>query len=312
MIRRIAAWTVIVLAVATQEAEASTTTAFAANDPGVRATAMGGAYTAVGGDPMALYWNPATLFFQTHKSLEASYSDLYGLGLAKRTFLAFGGKRVLEEVHYEGDQVVIRQNRTSGIAYGLGLESLFLDLDENGYSELSLGGGVSWGYGDRFALGLALRGLFASSDLEDISGTGYNLGLGVAWKYSSRERLAVAVPHLFSRMFWKFESTERLPVDASLGWMRRFGNNLTVSVDLEVREGTSGLYRAAAGGEWWIFPDRLAVRGGFRHVSGGVEDIDQPTFGAAVRWSRLRFDYGYRFEPEVLGDTHRLGLLVDF
>ena len=45
-------------------AEASTTTAFASNDPGVRATAMGGAYTGLGGDPMALYWNPATLFLR--------------------------------------------------------------------------------------------------------------------------------------------------------------------------------------------------------------------------------------------------------
>jgi hypothetical protein len=28
--------------------------------------------------------------------------------------------------------------------------------------------------------------------------------------------------------------------------------------------------------------------------------------------SRLRFDYAYRFEPDALGDTHRLGLAVDF
>ena len=88
--------------------------------------------------------------------------------------------------------------------------------------------------------------------------------------------------------------------------------NVTVSADVEIREGTSGLYRAAAGGEWWVFPDRLAVRGGFRHITGGVENIDQPTFGAAMRLSRLRFDYAYRFEPEALGDTHRLGLMVDF
>ncbi|HET9234294.1 MAG TPA: hypothetical protein VFP10_09165, partial [Candidatus Eisenbacteria bacterium] len=79
MMRRIAAWAVMVLAVLTSKADASTATAFASNDPGVRPTAMGGAYTALGGEPMALYWNPATLFFQTHKSLEASYSDLYGL-----------------------------------------------------------------------------------------------------------------------------------------------------------------------------------------------------------------------------------------
>jgi len=295
-----------------ERATANTTTAFASNDPGVRATAMGGAYTGLGGDPGALYWNPATLFFQTHRSIEASYSDLYGLGLAKRTFFTYGNKHVIDEVHYEGDQVVVRQNRTSGMAYALGLESLFLDVDQNGYSELSLGGGMAWGYGDRFAIGLALRGLFASSDIEDVSGTGYNFGLGVAWKASSRDRIGFDVPHLFSRVFWKFDSTERLPIDASLGWSRRMFKNVTLSTDLEVREGSSGLYRAAVGAEWWVFPDRLAVRGGFRHVTGGVEDIDKPTFGAGMRLSRLRFDYAYRFEPDALGDTHRLGLTVDF
>jgi hypothetical protein len=304
--------TLLLLALLSSRAGANTSTAFASNDPGVRATAMGGAYTGLGGDPGALYWNPATLFFQTHRSIEASYSDLYGLGLAKRTFFTYGSKHVIDEVHYEGDQVVVRQNRTSGIAYALGLESLFLDVDDNGYSELSLGGGVAWGYGDRFAVGLALRGLFASSDIEDVSGSGYNLGLGVAWKASSRDRIGLDVPHLFSRVFWKFDSTERLPIDASLGWSRRMFRNVTVSADLELREGTSGLYRAAAGAEWWVFPDRLAIRGGFRHVTGGLEDIDQPTFGAAMRLSRLRFDYAYRFEPDALGDTHRLGLAVDF
>lgn len=299
------------LSLAAGRARAGTTTAFTSNDPGVRATAMGGAYTGLGGDPMALFWNPATLFFQTHRSIEASYSDLYSLGLAKRTFFTFGGKRVIDEVHYDGDQVVVRQNRESGMGYSLGLESLFLDVGDNGYSEVSLGGGMAWGYGP-FAVGLALRGLFVSSDIQDVGGLGYNLGLGVAWKYSSRERIGIGVPHLFSRLHWDFESTERLPLDATLGWSRRFGQNITTAVDLEVREGESGLYRAAAGAEWWIFPDRLALRGGFRHVTGGVEDIDKPTFGAAIRWSHLRFDYAYRFEPDALGDTHRLGLVVDF
>ena len=101
----------LLVGLAAGRAEAGTTTAFTANDPGVRATAMGGAYTGVGGDPMALYWNPATLYFQNHRSIEASYSDLYGLGLAKRTFFTYGGKRVIDEVHFDGDQVVVHQNQ---------------------------------------------------------------------------------------------------------------------------------------------------------------------------------------------------------
>ena len=90
-------WLVLLLLGAlTGRASAGTITAFASNDPGVRAAAMGGAYTGLGGDPGALYWNPATLFFQTHRSIEASYSDLYGLGLAKRTFFTYGSMHVID------------------------------------------------------------------------------------------------------------------------------------------------------------------------------------------------------------------------
>ena len=291
---------------------AGSETAFVSDDAGVRATAMGGAYSAVGGEPTALYWNPATLFFQTERSLEASYADLYGLGLATRTFLTFGSKRIIEEPHYEGDQLVVVQNHESGTAYALGIESLSVDLDENAYSELSLGGGFAWGYDDRFAVGLALRALFASSDLDKVSGLGYNVGIGAAWQYSSRERLGISIPHLVSRLSWDFESSERLPVDVTLGWSHRMWRTLTLSADMEWREGEADLHRAAAGGEWWVFPERLAIRGGFRHLSGGLDSLDKPTFGAAVRWSRLRFDYAFRMEPEALGDSHRLGLLVHF
>jgi hypothetical protein len=55
-------WLVVLLmAGLAGRASAGTTTAFASNDPGVRATAMGGAYTGLGGDPGALYWNPASI-----------------------------------------------------------------------------------------------------------------------------------------------------------------------------------------------------------------------------------------------------------
>jgi hypothetical protein len=281
-------------------------------DPGVRAGGMGGAYTALGGEPMGLYWNPALAFHQTGRSLEASYTDLYGLGLARRTFLVFGTKTVLEVPRFDGDQMVVERDTRSGPGYAIGLESMSLDLDENSYSELSLGGAAAWGYGDRLALGLGLKALFVSSDLDDVSAVGYDLGLGVTWSQSEHERIGIGIPHLLSRVIWKFESTERLPLGVAVGWSRRFGATVVASTEAEFREGESTPYRVAAGGEWWAFPERLAVRGGFRHVAGGVEDVNEPTFGAGVRFSRLRFDYAFRMEPDALGDTHRFGLLVGF
>lgn len=294
-------------------ASAQTRTAtFTPDDPGVRASALGGAYTAVGGDPMALYWNPATLYYQEGRAVEASYSDLYGLGLARRTFLTLGMKTVVEEPRSVGDRIVVRKDMRTGPAYAFGLQSLFMDLDENGYSELSLGGAAAWGYGDAFAMGVAARTLFVTSDLPDVHAFGYNLGFGLAWQFTRGERIGVSIPHLLSRVFWKFDSTERLPFGVNLGWMKQFGPRLMTAADVELRENEPGPYRFGAGVEWEAIPDRVTLRGGYRHLSGGYEDLNKPTFGAAVAVSHLRVDYAFRLGPAVLGDTHRLGLHVAF
>ena len=91
-----------------------------------------------------------------------------------------------------------------------------------------------------------------------------------------------------------------------------FGDGLTATAEAEWREGETGPYRLAAGAEWWMLPERLALRGGFRHLAGGFVNVNRPTFGAGIRFSRMRLDYAYRLEPDVLGDTHRLGLFVGF
>lgn len=288
----------------------SRTSAFAPADPGVRAAAMGGAYSAVGGEPMALYWNPATLFFQTERLIEATYSDLYSLGAAQRSYLSYGWKSSFEIPDYDGDRVVISRDDRSGPGYGFSVQSLFFDLEDAAYTEFSLGAAAAWGYGDRLALGASARGLLISSDLDQVSAWGYDIGLGMAWHYSQKERIGISVPNLLSRVIWTFESTERLPIGVNLGWARVFSPALVVSADVELREGNTGMYRAAVGGEWWAFPDRIAVRAGYRYLDGGLESFSAPTFGLAVRLLSLRLDYAYRVEPDLLGDTHRVALLI--
>jgi hypothetical protein len=159
---------------------------------------------------------------------------------------------------------------------------------------------------------VSLRGLFVSSDFEDVSAIGYDIGFGIGWQYSQHERIAVAVPHLLSRLFWRFNSAERLPLSAAAGWTRRLGRSATVSAEAELREGEDSPYRLAVGAEAWIVPDRLALRAGYRRIDGGIETMAKPTFGAGVRFNRLRLDYAYRLESEALGDSHRMGLLVGF
>jgi hypothetical protein len=303
---------VLLLLLAAGAGAATRTSAFSDADPGVRPSAMGGAFTAVGGEPIALYWNPASLFFQTDRGIEASYTDLYGLGLARRSYLTFGIKTLIDEPRYEGNKVVVTEDRESGAAYAIGLQSLWLDLEDNGYSEFSIDGGASWGYGDRLVAGLSLSGLFVSSDLDDVSAYGYNVGLGLIWRITSRENLAISVPHLFSRLFWKFDSDERLPFGATVGWSGRFRDNLLFAADIEWQENEQSPYRIAGGGEWWIFGERIALRAGYRYINASLESLSDPTLGVGAQLGHLRFDYAYLFGPAPLGDTQRIGLLVGF
>jgi len=273
---------------------------------------MGGAFTAVGGEPISLYWNPAALFFQTGRGIEASYTDLYGIGLARRSYLTFGVKTVIDEPSFEGNKLVVREDRQSGAAYAVGLQSLWLDLEEDGYSEFSIDGGAAWGYGDRLSAGVSLSGLFVSSNLDDVSAYGYNVGLGVVWRITSREHLAVSFPHLFSRLFWSSDSNERLPFGATVGWSGRFRSNLLFAADVEWRENEESPYRLGLGGEWWIFGERIGLRAGYRRLAGSLETLSEPTLGLGAQLGQLRFDYAYLFGPAALGDTQRIGLLVGF
>ena len=55
----------------------------------VRAMGMGGAFVSVADDYSACYFNPAGLIQLSNSQLGSTYSDLYGLGLLKHSFLAF-------------------------------------------------------------------------------------------------------------------------------------------------------------------------------------------------------------------------------
>lgn len=288
------------------------TAAFAPGDPGVRAAALGGAFTALGGQPSALYWNPASLYFQETRALEASYASLYGLGLAQRAIATVGFKTILDTPRFRGQNVVVEQDAVTGPAYAVGIQSLFLDLEQNGYSEIAIAGGAAWGYGERLAIGMVARALFVSSDLDEVSANGYDIGLGAAWRLSARERIGVAAPHLLSRVFWRFDSTERLPVSIAGGWTRTWFDGFLTAAELEWREGERGPYRMGAGAEWWVAPERLALRAGYRVLKGGLETVQKPTFGAGARFGGLEIDYAFRLEPDLLGDTHRVGLLTRF
>ena len=89
---------------------------------------MGGAISALGGHPSAVYWNPAGLFFQRGRTLEASYSSMYSLGQAKRSFLTAGVKRTIELPSFDGHTVQTHLDEDTGPAYAVGIQSFVLDL----------------------------------------------------------------------------------------------------------------------------------------------------------------------------------------
>ena len=98
----------------------------------------------------------------------------------------------------------------------------------------------------------------------------------------------------------------------NMQYARHWSSKFLTSVEMELRESEGSPYRIGAGLEWWVFARRLALRGGWRYVRTGFDDISLPSFGAAGRAGPLVVEYAFRMEPDLLGDTHRLGILVDF
>jgi hypothetical protein len=290
---------------------AHTTTAFTDIEPGPRIMAMGGAGSGLVDDPTAAWWNPAGLYFMRGTRGIVTYDDLYGQGLAQRSYVAVGWKKVHYEPRFDDNVLTLERDLNRGSALALSISSLFLDLDQASYSEfmptLSYAAGVGGGVG----LGASVSFLKAGSDVTGVGTTGYSATVGVSFELPLDARFGYAARNLFSSLNPEEGANEKLPITSAVGLSLPFGRGGVVAADATFSDGDDGVSRLGAGAEYWFFDHHVAGRAGIRRYDGGVESRVVPTFGVGLEWKRLNFDYALTADAsDGPGSTHRFGLNI--
>ena len=290
---------------------AHTTTSFADVEPGPRIMAMGGAGTALADDPTGAWWNPAELYFMRGTRGVVTYDDLYGAGLAQRSYLSVAWKKVHYEPKFVDNRMTLEKDLGRGSAWGISVSSIFLDLGEESYSELMPSISFAAGLGGGVGIGSSVSFLKASSGVEDVGSSGYSASLGAGINLPARAHVGFVARNLLSSVSPEGGSKEKLPVTSAVGLAVPIGDKVRVALDATFSAGDDGPSRLSAGGEYWLFQHHLAARAGIRHLGGGVESRTIPTFGLGVEWKRLGFDYAMTVDDsEGPGTTHRFGLNV--
>lgn len=285
-------------------------TAFADIDPGPRLMAMGGAGVAAVQDPSAAWWNPAGLYFLHGTQGLATYDDLYGQGLVRRNYLAVAFKRAQEEPAFRDNRLYLTTDSRHGMAWGLSLSSVTVDLGANDYSEVMPALGLAGGLGPDMSFGLSLAYLRASSSFDGVSAQGYTIGVGTMARLPGQGRVGVSVRNLLSRVFWEGNATERLGLTATAGASWPVAPMADVRGDLSFGDGQGGLARVSLGGEYRLFAGHVAARAGVRRYVNDPGSRNVPTFGGGLRWSRFDFDYALTADGDGPGSTHRFGMTV--
>ncbi|TPW15137.1 MAG: hypothetical protein FD129_954, partial [bacterium] len=189
---------------------AHTTTSFADVEPGPRIMAMGGAGTALADDPTGAWWNPAELYFMRGTRGVVTYDDLYGAGLAQRSYLSVAWKKVHYEPKFVDNRMTLEKDLGRGSAWGISVSSIFLDLGEESYSELMPSISFAAGLGGGVGIGSSVSFLKASSGVEDVGSSGYSASLGAGINLPARAHVGFVARNLLSSVSPEGGSKEKL------------------------------------------------------------------------------------------------------
>ena len=271
----------------------------------VRAMGMGGAFVAVVDDCEACYFNPAGLVQISQRELGSTYSDLYGLGLLRHSFLSFiepdkgMGAGGINWAHLEAD-----------------LEPEKWNYDIYSYSYANFLSNPPSIYRRRFtSWGANLKYLKQNTPWED--GAGYSLDISFLSK-DGRFSWGTNIQDLISEMSWKTGKKESIPVNIKLGTSYIFNPCFLIALDIDASK--EDIPRDIhLGGEWWMGHRRnIALRIGGTKVFQKTVDF---TFSAGSgfyiplkemgRLTGIKLDYAFSYNKTV-GDTHRFSLSLMF
>ncbi len=268
----------------------------------VRAMGMGGAFVAVADDYSACYFNPAGLMQLPNSQLGSTYSDLYGLGLLKHSFLVF-----IEPTPTMGTGGIVWNH----LSANLEPEKWEFDLWAYSYANIlypknstSRDKFSSWGanvkYIRQFVLGENASGY--SVDL------GYlNKGEKLSWGLNLQD--------IFSQIDWSTGKKEQIPANLKLGLAWRFSPKFLLAVDLDAS--FRDLFKQMhLGGEWKISSNFKLRAGATKIFQKDADLLLSMGMGFQLKLEgeglkQANFDYAFSNNQE-LGNTHRFSLSLEF
>jgi tetratricopeptide (TPR) repeat protein len=274
-----------------------------ATGAGNRALALGSAYAALADDASGSLWNPGGLGWVTRRELQASHTDLVGLGFGEQ----FAGL-VVPNWRWGAAAVTFRRFGAGGIDRRDERNLRLGDEIEDSETELGLAYGHRLGAATGVGAAVKLRwqSLAGYSD----AGIGLDVGLLIrpvpAWRGigpASDLTVGLALRNLAEPALRLDQETVRDPFGARLGaaLTRRLGGEGRLVLTADVERTRDMDARLQAGCELQPLA-LLALRAGLDHGS--------LTAGAAVRWNGLAVDYVFADTP--LEPIHRIGISLMF
>jgi hypothetical protein len=282
--------------------------AFAIRGGSARSAVLGDTYGAVAGDVEAAAWNPASLVLIPSAEIQATYHDLYGLGLARHSSLRLGWRRGTERASLDGNRIRLSTERDAGPAVGVGLDVLGVDLGEETYTEyrpsLTLAAPLAGGG----SIGASAHYLRASSGISGVRATGYALDIGLQQPVG-RWRASVTFHNALGRLSWKEGQEEDRPREATVALATNVSRvTLAAGVVTSLTDRFVERYTAAA--EALVMPSHWALLVGWSALRSGDEFDGALAFGTRFRTQRVGVDYAFEPETYTPGDSHRVTLTV--
>jgi hypothetical protein len=286
---------------------------------GLRALGMGGAFVAVANDSSATWWNPAGLATgpfvdialtrasgESGDALPASGTGLWSFTLGTPPLGMSYYRLQITDIRANSPTAPAEAGREDRAA-GMGIRSL--SISQFGATVLhTITTGVSAGVTVKYLRGTAhVRDLDATEgeqiselldegdELSDGQGEGaMDVDLGVLAAVGA-VRLGLTARNLRAPRFGDRRLERQVRAGAAFDGAAAGGLPVTVSLDVDLRRYTAatGERRVIAfGGEHWVRPQRIALRGGARLNTVGEEDRTV-TAGASVAVRAALFVDGY-------------------
>lgn len=294
---------------------------FMAIDVSPRSQAMGGAFIALANDVSAAYHNPAGLvqiqstqvgIMHTWQFTDLISYDYIGFTrpLSKNKSFAISLTRLgIDDIQ---DSRGARIGNDNDWRLDPSKITTFNAADYVLY--LSLGKIQS----SKFAWGLNFK--LVRRTLAESDATGFGFDGGILYKMNDKWRIGGVVRNITSTLVaWDTGEKELVRPTMLLGTSYKLllpslNSYFIPNVDFVVHTesypnidsgfNNTGAFAGAAGGEF-VFRDALFLR-------GGMDELQRPTFGIGIKIPHLNIDYAFTSFNQELGNSHRVGVVVDF